>query len=117
VKKHLGPPLDKERECEHFLAKYLHNSSVVSGPYVDDGRWVVELQRKCPDVVDLLIERLKDGGRRAGVAEKISHVLRKGFRVLVNEEIAKVHEKNGEFAKFLTEFLSGKPKWLEASEA
>ena len=117
VKKHLGPPLDKERECEHFLAKYMHNSSVVSGPYVDDGRWVVELQRKCPDVADLLIERLKDGGRRAGVAEKISHVLRKGFRVLVNEEIAKVYENNGEFAKFLTEFLSGKPKWLETSEA
>jgi len=34
---------------------------------------------------------------------------------LVNNEIANVYRKNSEFAKFLTEFLSGKPKWLEVA--
>jgi hypothetical protein len=63
----------------------------------------------------LLRERLKDGGRSAGVAEQISHVMRKKFKILVNDEIAEIYEKNSEFAKFLTEFLSGKPKWLEPS--
>ncbi len=61
-------------------------------------------------------ERLKDGGRNAGVAEGISQILRKGFKVLVNGEIAAVYEGNGEFAVFLTEFLSGRPGWLEAAE-
>jgi tRNA nucleotidyltransferase (CCA-adding enzyme) len=114
VKKHLGPPLDKEEECEKFVAKYVGNKEVVCGPYIEDGRWVVLVRRKFTDACDLLRERLKDGGRNAGVAEGISHVLRGGFKVLVNEEIVEVYERNGEFAVFLTEFLHGRPRWLEA---
>lgn len=115
VKKHLGPPLEKEPECDRFLRKHLKASGTVSGPYIDGGRWVVELRRKYTDVVDLLGERLKDGGRNSGVAEKISHVLRKGFEIFVNGEILEVYKKNSEFAKFLTDFLLGKPKWLETA--
>jgi len=62
----------------------------------------------------LLAEKLRDGGKNAGVAEQIAQQLRKGFKVLVNGEIVDVYKKNREFAVFLTEFLSGKPKWLEA---
>jgi len=113
VKKHLGPPLEKEKECEKFLTKHLNNLGTVSGPYVANGRWVVEQRRKYTDAIVLLSERLKDGGRSAGVAEQISQVLRKGFRVFVNEEIVEIYQKNNEFAKFLTELLSGRPKWLE----
>jgi len=112
TKKHFGPPLEKQLECEKFVAKYLNNSDTVSGPYIDDGRWIVEIRRKHTDVVALLNEKLKDGGKNAGVAEHIAHVLRKGFKIRVNDEIAGVYEKNGGFAEFLTEFLSGKPKWL-----
>jgi len=116
VKKHLGPPLEKEEECEKFLGKYLNNLSTISGPHIEDGRWVVELQRKFTDAVALLSERVRDGGRSAGVAEQISQTLRKGYKIFVNYGIAEVYEKNSDFAKFLTEFLSGKPKWLEPSQ-
>jgi tRNA nucleotidyltransferase (CCA-adding enzyme) len=115
VKKHLGPPLEKEHECAKFLLKHQNGPGTVSGPYVEDGRWVVLLRRKFTDVCKLLSERLRDGGKNAGVAEQISQVLKKGFKVPVNEEIVEVYEKNKEFAEFLTEFLSGKPKWLEAA--
>jgi len=115
VKKHLGPPLEKEHECEKFLLKHLNNLGTVSGPHIEGGRWVVELQRKYTDAVALLSEKLKDGGRSAGVAEQISHMLGKGFIILVNDEIVEIYEKNSGFAKFLTEFLSGKPKWLESA--
>jgi tRNA nucleotidyltransferase (CCA-adding enzyme) len=115
LKKHLGPPIKKEPECERFLQKHLKASRTVSGPYIDRGRWVVELRRKYTDVVDLLGERLKDGARNTGVAEKISHVLRNGFKVFVNGEIVEIYRKNSEFAKVLTDFLSGKPKWLETA--
>lgn len=114
VKKHLGPPLDKEEECEKFVMKYVDSKDTVCGPYVEDGRWAVLVRRKSTDVCDLLRQRLKDGGRSAGVAEGISQVLKKSLRVLVNEEIAKVYQTNDEFAMFLTEFLQGKPKWLES---
>ncbi|MGB9853938.1 MAG: CCA tRNA nucleotidyltransferase [Candidatus Bathyarchaeales archaeon] len=113
IKKHLGPPMEKEGDCKNFLAKHMGNQSVVSGPYIEDGRWVVELQRKHVDAVALLNEKLMDGGRNAGVAKEVSQVLSQGFRIYVNEEIAEIYEENGDFAKFLTEFLSGKPKWLE----
>jgi tRNA nucleotidyltransferase (CCA-adding enzyme) len=114
VKKHLGPPLDKEKESERFVMKHVDGKETVCGPYVEDGRWVVLVRRKFTDVCDLFRQRLKDGGRSAGVAERISQVLKKRFRVLVNEEIADVYETNGEFAVFLTEFLQGKPRWLES---
>ncbi len=115
VKLHLGPPLDKEKERKRFVAKHLGKPSTVCGPYVDEGRWVVLVKRKYADVCSLLKDRLKDGGRNAGVAEGIAKVLKtKGFEVLVNEEVVGLYNKNKEFAVFMTEFLSGKPKWLHA---
>jgi tRNA nucleotidyltransferase (CCA-adding enzyme) len=116
VKMHLGPPLEKEKECERFIAKHQSKLGTVSGPYVEDGRWVVLVRRKFTDASMLLREKLKEGGRNTGVAEQISHVLKKEFKVLVNEEIIDIYEKNRKFAAFLTEFLLGKPKWLEAAE-
>jgi len=118
VKRHLGPPMEKERECKNFLEKYAGDTGTVAGPYIEDGRWVVQIRRKHTDAAALLYERLKDGGRNAGIAKEIAQVLqRNGFKILVNEEIAEIYEKDGEFAKFLTEFLSGKPKWLEEVQA
>jgi tRNA nucleotidyltransferase (CCA-adding enzyme) len=114
VKKHLGPPLEKEDECENFLKKYINDPIVTSGPFISDGRWVVELPRKFADARVMLSEKLRDGGRNAGVAEQISHVLRKEFKVCVDEEIAAAYRRNQEFAKFLTGFLRGKPRWLKA---
>jgi tRNA nucleotidyltransferase (CCA-adding enzyme) len=116
VKLHLGPPLDKREECERFVQKHLGKPNTVCGPYVEGGRWVVLVNRKHTDACDLLGERLKDGGKNAGVAEGISKVLKeKGFDVHLNEEICGIYGKNEEFAVFLTEFLFGTPKWLVAS--
>jgi len=113
VKKHSGPPLAKKNACKKFLKKHSSGLNTVSGPYIEDGRWFVEINRKYVDATVLLEEKLKDGGRNAGVAEKISKNLRKGFKIFVNEEIIAVYKKKSEFAKFLTEFLSGQPKWLK----
>jgi tRNA nucleotidyltransferase (CCA-adding enzyme) len=113
IKKHLGPPLRKRVECEKFLRKHLGAAQTISGPRVESGRWVVEIKRKHMDVVDLLLEKLGDGGRRAGVAELISKAVANSVQVLVNEEALTLYSSSHEFAKFLTEILEGKPKWLE----
>jgi len=112
IKKHLGPPLRKKVECEKFLQKHLGAVHTISGPRVEAGRWVVEIRRKHADVVDLLLEKLGDGGRRVGVAELISKAVASSVEVLVNEEVLALYSSSREFAKFLTEYLGGKPRWL-----
>jgi len=110
--KHLGPPLEREMECKSFLSKYSENPMVFSGPYVEDGRWIVLVPRKSTDAVELLKEKLADGGKNAGVAELIVKSIQKDLTVLVGADIAKVYVENEDFAMFLTEFLLGKPFWL-----
>jgi tRNA nucleotidyltransferase (CCA-adding enzyme) len=117
VKKHLGPPLSREKECANFVAKYAQkNDAAVSGPYIEDGRWVVELQRHFIDVVELLDDKLKEGGRNIGVADLFAKAFREKYSILVGGEICEIYISNGDFAEFLTEFIRGKPFWLETAE-
>jgi tRNA nucleotidyltransferase (CCA-adding enzyme) len=113
IKKHLGPPLERETECEKYLAKYGDNKIVVSGPYIEGGRWMVELPRKIIDARVLLKEKLAGGGKGAGVADLIAKAIQENFIVLVNSEVLEVYERNGDFAAFLSDFLIGKPFWLK----
>jgi len=88
----------------------------VSGPFMEDGKWVVEVPRKYTDVVELLQETLKEGGRAAGVADFVSEAFKDGFKILVNGEVSEVYLDNNAFANFLTEFLDGRPFWLKPEE-
>lgn len=110
--RHSGPPLRNEVECENFLIKYANHNRVVSGPYIDNGRWVVDLQRKFTDFVQLLNVNLNKDGRKIGVAKKISQAFVNGFEVMVNNEIFDTYGANKDFAEFLTSFIYGKPFWL-----
>jgi len=113
IKKHLGPPLEREAECNKFLAKYIVDPEVICGPYIENGRWIVELPRKNTDAVAFLKEKIVDGGKHLGVAELIALSIRKEFKVSVNFEVVEVYNENEAFAVFLTEFLVGKPFWLK----
>lgn len=113
IKKHLGPPLERELEGENFLSKYTENGGVISGPYIEDGRWMVMLPRKTTDAAELLKSKLADGGKNAGVAELIAKSISKNLKVQVNGEISEIYIENRDFAEFLTDFLLGKPFWLK----
>jgi tRNA nucleotidyltransferase (CCA-adding enzyme) len=113
VKKHVGPPLEFAKECESFLQKYSANDDVVAGPFIENGRWVVELSRKFTDAAEFLKAKIESGGRNIGVAELISEAVRKVGLVLVGEDITEHYIYNAGFASFLTDFVSGKPFWLE----
>ncbi len=113
IKKHFGPPLRKRIECKEFLRKHLDAAHTISGPRVESGRWIVEMKRKHTNIVSLFLEKLKDGGRRVGVAERISQAVAENLEVLVGEEVLGLCSSNPEFARFLTGYLKGKPKWLK----
>jgi tRNA nucleotidyltransferase (CCA-adding enzyme) len=113
TKMHIGPPLDHEKECESFLTKYVGNGNVVAGPYIDEGRWIVELKRKCTDAVELLRAKMAGGGREVGVAELMAKALREDFKILFNSEVLDIYVVHEGFAEFLTTFLLGQPFWLK----
>jgi tRNA nucleotidyltransferase (CCA-adding enzyme) len=114
VKKHLGPPLKREKECEKFLSKYSNNHEVVSGPYLENDRWVVELRRNFTDFSALLRDKLREGGRNLGVAELTAHAFQEKLEVMTGSGVIETYEENQDFAEFLSGFLYGKPFWLEA---
>jgi tRNA nucleotidyltransferase (CCA-adding enzyme) len=113
VKKHLGPPIRKKMECENFLRKHAGSPNTISGPYIENDRWVVEIKRKHTDIVALLSERLRDGGRRVGVADLISRTIPKTLNVLIDEDILELYSVDAEFPQFLTRHLEAKPSWLK----
>jgi tRNA nucleotidyltransferase (CCA-adding enzyme) len=112
MKRHLGPPLKNKADCESFLRKHAGADSTVSGPRIEEERWVADVKRRYTDVVKLLKEKLGDGGRTVGVAELVSESVADSLEVLVNDEALKLYSAYPEFAKFLTEYLEGKPRWL-----
>jgi tRNA nucleotidyltransferase (CCA-adding enzyme) len=112
IKKHLGPPLEREEECEKYLSKYGYDDHVISGPYIENGRWIVELPRKTTGAVALLKDKLTDGGKNSGIADLIAKTIQKNLTVIVNLEVLEVYDENRDFAEFLTDFLLGKPFWL-----
>ncbi|MCJ7722173.1 hypothetical protein MUO98_07205, partial [Candidatus Bathyarchaeota archaeon] len=96
---------------ENFLQKHTGTGLTVSGPRIEDGRWVADVKRRHTDVVKLLNEKLEDGGRRDGVAELVSKAIADSLEVLVNDEVLKLYSVYPDFAKFLTEYIKGKPRW------
>jgi len=112
LKKHLGPPLDKKSECKKFLRKHIGSERTLSGPRVEGGRWVVDIKRGYTDVVELFKDKLKDGGRNVGIARFVSQAIAKNLKTLIDEEILTTYSRNKNFAKFLTRYIEGKPKWL-----
>jgi len=112
LKKHLGPPLVKANECQKFLSKHTRSKERFSGPYIEDSRWIVEIRRKYSDITELIREKLRNGGKKAGIANLVAEGLRKEFKIYLNEEIADFYASNMDFAKFLVDYLDGRPKWL-----
>jgi tRNA nucleotidyltransferase (CCA-adding enzyme) len=113
VKKHLGPPLERRKECSNFLRKHLDAPDTFSGPMLENGRWTVETRRKVVEADELLEQNLKDGGRRVGVGEEIAKVVRKNLEILTDDVILNLYKTNSDFAEFITYYYDGKPRWLK----
>ncbi len=83
IKKHFGPPVTSKYHSEQFKSKYTTAKSDRKKLFIEDGRYVVEVERKYTDVVSLLKNELRSCSLGKQVAESIA----KGYEVLRNEEI------------------------------
>jgi len=113
-KRHLGPPVSRREESERFLAKHLKREDTVSGPWIEDDRWVVEKLRRNRSAELLLETSLRSGGRAVGVASRVAESIRRGFKILLNEEIISLYRSNRQFSNFLCIFLRGRPSWIDS---
>lgn len=114
VRLHLGPPLERAKECEDFLAKYNSSADAVSGPYISKERWVVELRRKFHTVAEFLNAKLEGGGENVGVAKLVSKAISSKFEILEDKQVMALCEKNSDIAVFISEFLRERPFWLKS---
>ncbi len=110
VERHVGPPVSSEREDE-FLRKYIGSNITISGPFIENGRWIVYRKRRYTDAVNLM--RCEYDKVRHGT--QILKCLKEGFKIYVNEEILELADLLGaDFTNTLCNWLRGRVYWLKA---
>jgi tRNA nucleotidyltransferase (CCA-adding enzyme) len=112
VKVHEGPFAGDPNQ-QKFLDKHLYNEKTISGPWVKNGRWHVELKRDITNAKELVNSKLKDENLTdIGLSRDIMNWLKRGGKVLLNKEILAFYDSSESFAEFLTRFYIKKPNWL-----
>jgi tRNA nucleotidyltransferase (CCA-adding enzyme) len=85
VKKQIGPPVWVKSHAERFKARYKDRENVFSG-YIENGRYVYEIQRKYTSAKQVLEKQLKNCSLGKHVQESINN----GFEILDDAEICKL---------------------------
>ena len=97
VERHEGPPVHVEDHARGFYEKYAGDEDAY-GPFVDDGRYVVEREREVQTAHEFATEHLHEVALGAHVA---SLVEAGDYEVLVGEDVpALAGEFGGEFAAY-----------------
>ncbi len=98
VNKHTGPPVWEKSHAEKFKQKYLQDRGF-SEIYIENGRYVVDIQRKHTDAAGLLRNEIHTCrlGRHMGESIKL------GFKILQGSELLELDDQG--FREFLTGFF------------
>lgn len=112
AKRHDGPPVSKINESASFISKHSKSSNTISGPWIDNGRWVVQKRRMCVSAKAMLKSGLRSGGEDVGAAALLAKSFRRHLRILENEQIRLLVASNAELAKAMRTYLSGRPPWF-----
>jgi len=98
VKKHIGPPVWVREHAEMFRSKYEGGEDVFSD-YIENGRYVVEIQRKYADANTLLRSRLST----CSLGKQITVSVKEGFEILNDTDICRITDPD--FRVFLRGWL------------
>lgn len=108
VQKRIGPSIFAQKESKEFLDKY-NQSTILAGPYVEDGTWIVETPRQFLNAHDKLLDSLTkslDVLKAKGVPEKIAEKLVSGFEVISDsQKILEEASRNPDFGIYLRQFF------------
>jgi tRNA nucleotidyltransferase (CCA-adding enzyme) len=111
-RRHDGPPVYRFEESASFLSKHVPNPNTISGPWIENGHWVVEKRRSVVSANALLKSFLRSGGEDVGVASLVAESFRERLQILEDERIGRLIASNVEFARAMRTYLSGRPAWF-----
>lgn len=94
VKKHIGPPVWVKVHAEKFKEKY-QGADGVFGGYIENGKYVFEIQRKYPTAKGLLEERLMS----CSLGKQVHQSVERGFEII--EDVGICRLKDPDFRVFL----------------
>ncbi len=107
-----GPPVSKMDDSQGFLDRHLNARDTVRGPWMEDGRWVVDKKRRILTIEQLVTAALKDQKLGLALPEQLDDSFRRNVRVLENRKILALLGREGS-DQALSEFLGAKPTWLK----
>lgn len=106
VEKRLGPPVRESENSERFIAKHL--GKTMSGPYIKDDRYYVEILRRYPTVMSLLKSR---DFVECGLGKHVKNSVMKKYDIVRGAEC-----HSDEFAVFLGGFFEEKSPLVKILE-
>ena len=98
VKKHVGPPVWAKVHAEKFKEKYQAADGVFGG-YIENGKYVFEIQRKYPTAKGLLENRLMS----CSLGKQVHQSVNEGFEIIENAGICRL--KDPDFRVFLRKWV------------
>ncbi|MCD4815389.1 MAG: CCA-adding protein, partial [Methanosarcinales archaeon] len=98
VKKHTGPPVWEKSHAEKFKQKYLQDRGF-SEIYIENGRYVVDIQRKYTDAADLLCNEI----HTCRLGKHVGKSIKSGFKIFQGSELLELDDQS--FREFLTGFF------------
>ncbi len=106
VRKHFGPYVTNKKHSEAFLKDM---KKFITGPWIENGRWVVEKKRENYSAKQFLQKYTKTEGKKEKMPLK--KCLTKTTVFEANKLLQK-YKKDKEFARFYSRFLKGKEEFF-----
>ncbi len=107
IQKRKGPLVFDISDSKRFIEKYKGNA--VNGPFVEENRWVVVVERKYKRIKEKLEDKLRKSEEELveeGVPSYIAKCLVEGFKILDTKGLIKLASKNEEFSKEFYRYLN-----------
>ncbi len=103
----MGPKVSDQQNSLKFL---MSHKNALSGPRIEDGRWVVEIERKNFDAKQFL-QKTISALKKTEKAD-IKRALNKKAKILSEKEILSKYKKEKEFQEYFSNYLKGKEEFL-----
>ncbi|MCS7105741.1 MAG: CCA tRNA nucleotidyltransferase [Candidatus Aenigmarchaeota archaeon] len=107
IQKRIGPKIFDLDDSERFLEKY--KSQAITGPFVEDNFWCVEVKRKFLTAREKILDSLSKGLdilKAKGIPNHIAEQLVKGFELVYeNEKMMELVKKDENFGVFLRKYF------------